>query len=561
MTNGDQPRVETPDVHGAYPRLSAEQLALLAAHGTSRPTQAGEVLFREGEEHREFLVILAGLVSVAEETEWGERLIAVHGPGRFLGELGLLLRQPAFYTATVCEAGEVLSVPVEEFRRLATQDAAFGELVLRACVTRRSILIQLGAGLRIVGSRHSRDTRRLREFASRNRIPHVWIDLDADPEAEVLLRELWIRPEETPLVIWAGRTVLRNPSDEELAEITGTRLPDERPPGFDLVIVGAGPAGLAAAVYGASEGLDTLTLDAVATGGQAGRSSKIENYMGFPWGISGAELADRAMIQADKFGARLAVPMEAAGLEPGDHEHTVHLSDGTELTGRCILIASGVRYRRLAIPGMDELEAHSVYYAATQMEARTCVGDPVVVVGGGNSAGQAAVFLSAHAQHVTLVVREQKLSEHMSRYLADRIERTPGIDVLLHCELRELVGDALLETVVVEDTVTGRRHEIPARALFVFIGAEPHTQWLGGHVALDDGGYVLTGAAAARDGHQPQLLETSLPGVFAAGDVRSGSVQRVASAVGDGAIAVRLVHQHLAGRLLSAALGHVVVQR
>jgi thioredoxin reductase (NADPH) len=538
---------ETPDLHGAYPRLSREQVETLLALGERRRVRCGEVLFREGDEQHAFIVVLSGRVAVVEQSIHGERLIAIHGERRFIGELGVLIGQPAFFTAVVRAPGELLTVPVERFRQLVTQDSELGEVVLRACVVARSLLMGLGTGLRIVGSRYSPDTRRLRELAARNRLPHVWIDPEDDRTAERLLQELGIPPEDTPVVIWRGRTVLRNPSNAELARLIGRRLPDRRKATFDLIVVGAGPAGLAAAVYGASEGLGTLVIDAVATGGQAGTTSKIENYLGFPAGVSGVELADRATIQAQKFGARITAPLEATGLEGRDGRHVVITDDGSSAAGRAVVIATGVHYRRLAVPRMEQLEPHSVYYAATIAEARICSGDPVVVVGGGNSAGQAALFLAGYARSVQLVAQENDLAENMSRYLAERIKRAPGIEVRLRSEVRELEGNDALQAVVVEDTVTGEIVKVDARALFVFIGADPQTQWLRDRLTLDAGRYILTGPAVVHGGRrEPLLLETSRPGVFAVGDVRSGSIRRVASAIGDGAMAVRLVHRHLA---------------
>jgi thioredoxin reductase (NADPH) len=536
---------ESPDLDGAFPRLSERQLQALAAHGVRRRTRQGEVLYQEGDERCDFFVILEGQVAILEGYGGAVRVIAVHGPRRFLGELGLLTGQAAFLTAVAVEPGEVLVVPVDRVRELVSQDPELGDLVLRAFLIRRSLLIELGAGFRIVGSRYSPDTRRLREFAARNRLPHRWIDLEKDKDAEALLRQLGIAPEETPVVIWRGDQVLRNPTNAELARTIGLPLP--RPSGAvsDLVIVGAGPAGLAAAVYAASEGLATVTLDAVATGGQAGTSPRIENYPGFPSGISGSELTERTVIQAEKFGAHISVPAEATALEEGDGQHVVRLGDGQTVAGRTVVVATGARYRRLAVPRLDEFEGASVHYAATQVEARSCRGDPVAVVGGGNSAGQATIFLTHHAARVRLLIRGGDLKESMSRYLADRIERSAGVEVLRHTEVRELVGNGVLEALVVEDNRSGARRTVEARALFVFIGAEPHTRWLGDQLALDDRGFILTGADARDDSRQPSLLETSQPGVFAVGDVRSGSIKRVASAVGEGAMVVRLVHEYL----------------
>ncbi|MEA2272723.1 MAG: thioredoxin reductase [Solirubrobacteraceae bacterium] len=550
-----EPLPETPDTHGAFPRLSEEQIAELALHGERRRTSAGEVLFREGDPRYDFVVVLAGKVAVEEGDEDDRILVAVHGPGRFLGELSLLTGQAAPYTAVVREVGEVLVVPVEELRTVVAQDAELGDLILHAYLVRRDMLIGLGAGFRIVGSRFSPDTRRLREFAARNRLPHRWVDLESDSGAEALLRRLGVTPEETPVVVWSGK-VLRNPGNAALGQVLGLHVPTESQEVCDLIVVGAGPAGLAAAVYGASEGLATVTLDGVATGGQAATSSRIENYLGFPSGISGGELAERATIQAEKFGARVVVPARATGLLERDGVYVVTLEGGGEVSGRTVLIATGVHYRRLPVDRLEEFEGTSVYYAATRIEAQFCAGDPVAVAGGGNSAGQATVFLAGQTPHVTLIVRERGLAESMSRYLADRIERLPNVDVLLHTEVRELAGERALEGLVVEDSETAERRHVEARALFVFIGADPHTRWLGEVLALDSRGYVLAGpspdSATNGEPHDSEgdrlMFQTSRSGVFAAGDVRSGSIKRVAAAVGEGSIAVRLVHVHLAER-------------
>ena len=551
--SGQEQLAETPDRYGAFPRLSDAQIETLARHGERQRVEPGEVLFREGDKRYDFFVVLDGKVVVVAGYGGEERMIAVHGPRRFLGELSLLTGQAAFFTAVVREPGEVLVVPVERLRALVTQDTVLGDIVLRAYLLRREMLIGLGAGFQIVGSRFSPDSRSLREFAARNRLPHRWIDLEEDEAAEALLNGLDVAPEETPVVIWRGNQVLRNPSNEELAQMIGLRARSVAEDVCDLLVVGAGPAGLAAAVYGASEGLGTVALDAVATGGQAGTSPRIENYLGFPSGISGAELADRAEIQAEKFGARISVPAEATALDERDGYYVVRFDDGSEATARTVLITTGARYRKLDVPRLEELEGTCVYYAATMMEAHLCRGDPVAVVGGGNSAGQATLFLAQHTTKVTLLIRHEDLGRDMSRYLADRIERSPKVEVLRTTEVRELVGDRALEALVVENNQTGERRRIEARELFVFIGAKPHTGWLGDKLALDDRGFVLTGRAVrpaengeGQDaGHEPYLLETSLPGVFAAGDVRSGSIKRVASAVGEGAMAIRLVHARL----------------
>ncbi|MCE0765144.1 FAD-dependent oxidoreductase [Pseudonocardia kujensis] len=550
----DVPPGETPDVSGAFPRLEETRLRELEAWGERRPTTRGDVLVAEGEAEDTFYVLLSGRVAVVEALGTPDQRVArLHGPGRFLGELGVLTRQPAFLSDVVVDPGEVLAVPAERLRALAARDHAFGDLVLRAYLVRRWLTLGEGIGFRIIGSRYSATTRQLREFAARNRLPHRFLDLETDATAEQLLRSLGLGPGDTPIVLYRDR-LLRNPATTELAPIFGLRDIGDGREICDLVVVGAGPAGLAAAVYGASEGLDTALLDGVAPGGQAARTSCIENYLGFPSGISGGELAERAVLQAEKFGARRSVPSEVVGLEEREGNHVLRFADGGELATRTVIVASGVRVRRLPVPGLEQFEDTCVYYAATPLEAQQCVGDPVVVVGGGNSAGQAAVFLAGHAAEVHLVVREHELDENMSRYLADRIVQDPRIEVHLHTTVKDLEGEGgRLEAVVVTDAVTGEQQRLPARDLMVFIGGEPSTSWLPDSVALDSGGYVLTGPETRRPaqrgvsgGLDPLLLETSLPGVFAAGDVRSGSVKRVASAAGEGAMAVRMVHEHLA---------------
>jgi thioredoxin reductase (NADPH) len=545
---------ETPDLDGAYPRLSQAQLETLEPYGERRPIQAGDVLYAEGDPSDSLYVILAGRVAMVEAYGTDEqRVVRVHGPGRFLGELSLLTGQTEFLTAVALDGGEVLVVPVEGLRAVVSRDPVLGDDILRACLLRRTLAIGLGAGFRIVGSRYSQDTRRLRDFAMRNRLPHRFIDLEDDPAAENLLRHLGVGPEDTPVVVWRDR-VLRNPSNAELARMVGLTTVAGGESTCDLLVIGAGPAGLAAAVYGASEGLTTVAVDAVAIGGQAATSSRIENYLGFPAGISGGELADRAAIQARRFGARTSVPATAQQLTQNDGHYLIRFSDGTAVSARTVVLATGARYRKLPVPRLEEFEETSIYYAATPMEAQLCLNDPVVVVGGGNSAGQATIFLADHVGKIRLVIREHRLDEHMSRYLADRIERDPRIEVLVHTEVRELLGDKSLEAVVVQDNETGEQRTLEARELFVFIGATPCTDWLAGTLALDSGGYVLTGSEAARAangqfdelGRAPLMLETTEPGVFAVGDVRSGSIKRVASAVGEGSMAVRLVHEHLA---------------
>ena len=540
----------------AFPTLAEDQIEFLRRYGEVRKIEPGQVLFREGDRSYDFIVILEGEVEIVDNFAGEARTIAVHGARRFLGEMNMLTGQSVYLSAAMRESGEVLAIPPEKLKAIITEEPTLSDIILKAFLARRSVLMRVGTGLRIVGTRRSKDTLRLREFAVRNRLPHRWIELEEDEGAEALLERFDVQPQETPVAIWLGEKVLKNPSNAELARTIGLDVDTSREQMYEIIVVGAGPAGLAAAVYGASEGLATLSLEAVALGGQAGTSSRIENYLGFPAGLSGAELASRALVQADKFGARTTVPQEAVGLKRENNHYRVTLSEGGEVAGRSIVIATGARYRKPDIPRLERFEGVSVHYAATEAEAQMCRGNEVAVVGGGNSAGQAAVFLADRVAKVYLLIRGDDLGKSMSRYLIDRIERTDNIELLSHIGVRELVGDGTLEGIVVEDNRSGERRTLSARALFVFIGAEANTGWLKGTIALDEHGFVPTGRTLGRSAldsqawnglsREPFMLESSLPGVFAVGDVRSESVKRVASAVGEGSMAVRFVHQYLA---------------
>ncbi|HWF24789.1 MAG TPA: FAD-dependent oxidoreductase [Solirubrobacteraceae bacterium] len=550
----DRGVAEAPDHDGAFPRLGDEHLTRLRALGDVRAVSPGEVLFRAGDETCDFFVVESGEVAIVQGYGEEDRVIAVHGPRRFLGELNLLTGSRLYLTAVVREAGEVLQVPVARLREIVAQDEDLSNLILGAFLARRSLLIEAGTGVKLVGSRYSPDTRRLREFLARNRMPYQWIDLESDEEADTLLRALQVEPGETPVVIGTGGEVLRNPSNAQVASLLGLGARGAPPALCDLVIVGGGPAGLAAAVYGASEGLDTQAIDGIAFGGQASTSSRIENYLGFPAGISGSELAERAALQAIKFGARLAIPAQAVGLVRDDGHFQIQLAGGDVVNGRAVIVATGAQYNKLDVPDLERFEGLGVYYAATQAEAQLCAGDSVLIVGGGNSAGQAAMFLSRHAAECHLMIRGEDLGKSMSRYLIDEIERREQVEVMTCSEVVELRGEDALEAVVIRDTRTGELHERECEALFVFIGASPHTDWLGGQVKMDEHCFLLAGADLrdqdldAYHGERPLFLETSQPGVFAVGDVRSGSIKRVASAVGEGSMAVALVHQRLAVR-------------
>jgi thioredoxin reductase (NADPH) len=553
--------VEEPtDRQGAFPRLDEAQRARLRAAGEVRAVESGEVLFREGDARYDFFVVESGAVAIVEGYGRENRVIAVHGPHRFLGELNLLTGSPPYLTAVVRDAGEVIQMPVERLREIVTEDEELSNVVLRAYLGRRSILIDLGAGVKVIGSRYSRDTIRLREFLARNRMSYHWMDLEDDEEAETLLRVLGVEAAETPVVIGGQDDVLRNPSNADLAKLLGLGSRGAPPAMCDLVIVGGGPAGLAAALYGASEGLDTQAIDAVAFGGQASTSARIENYLGFPTGISGSELAERAGLQARRLGARLVVPAEAVGIAREDGHYAIRLAGGDVVRGRTVIVATGARYRKLDVPDLERYEGVGVYYAATQAEAQLCVDDPVLIVGGGNSAGQAAMFLSRRASGCRLAIRGGELGKSMSRYLVDEVDRREQVEVLTNSEVVELKGEDALEAVVLRDNETGATTELETKALFVFIGASPHTDWLEGQAAMDEHCFLLTGRDVQGDDltqygdERPYFLETSSPGLFAVGDVHSGSIKRVASAVGEGSMAVRLVHQRL-GRPLVPSPG------
>jgi thioredoxin reductase (NADPH) len=541
------------DDAAAFPTLDNSQMAALDAVGARRPTFAGEYLFREGDATYDFYVIVSGVVDIVMHSDGEERPITQHGPGRFLGELNMLTGSRVFVSARVVEEGEVIVVPVAELRRLLATDPTVSDTILAAFMARRTALLTAAsATIRVVGSRFSPESQRLREFLSRLRIPHEWMDPDHEPDVERLLRELGIAPAELPIVIVSGE-VLRRPSPGELGEYLGLTVGNVPDRCFDLVIVGSGPAGLAAAVYGASEGLRTLGVDGVAPGGQAGSSSRIDNYLGFPTGVSGSELTERALVQAEKFGAHLTAPCAAISLREQAGHLVVGLADGTEVAGRAVIVATGARYRRLDVDRLADFEGKGVYYAATSIEARECDASPVVVVGGGNSAGQAAMFLAESGSRVTIIIRGPDLSANMSRYLVDRVEAHKRIDVRINSQISGLDGDSTLKAV----RVTGKDGDtkLGCAGLFSFIGAVPASEWLSGCAALDENGFVLTDRSLGKEhlderwkalGRQPLPFETSRPGLFAVGDLRSGSTKRVAASVGEGSAAVRSVHEYLA---------------
>jgi thioredoxin reductase (NADPH) len=537
----------------AFPQLEVADVDLIATLGERRQVSEGEYLYREGDLTYDFFVVVSAEIDVVVGVDGAERVIVQHGPGRFLGELNMLTGLRVFVSTRVSKAGEVIAVPRDRLRQLMATNPRLGDIILAAFIARRSVLLEEAAPtIRVIGSKFSPESLRLREFLARTRIPHQWIDSDADPGADSLMRQFAVAPSELPVVIATG-TVLRNATPGELSGYLGLTLESLPERCFDLVVVGGGPAGLAASVYGASEGLRTLGVEMTAPGGQAGTSSRIENYLGFPMGISGTDLTGRAVIQAEKFGARLTVPCTATSLRNRGGYLVVELSDGSEVAGRAVVVATGAAYRRLDADRLSDFEGNGVYYAATDMEARQCSGSPVVVAGGGNSAGQAAIFLVQNSCKVEIVIRGSDLAKSMSSYLVERIEADPAITVRTDTTITALQGDETVRTLVLKGP--DGESVVECAGLFSFIGADPASEWLSGCAALDDKGFVLTDASLSPKDlgenwegldRTPLPFETSHPGLFAVGDVRSGSMKRVASAVGEGSAAVRAVHQYLA---------------
>ncbi len=542
-----------------FPKLTSAQLSRLERRSTRMQTSAGEILVELGAPPRGVFVVAAGSIEAlappsATQAASGYELLYLLGPGDFTGEMGTLRGTPALVRIHVREAGTVLLIDTEQLRRIVQNDAELSELFMRAFILRRMSVIESGhSEVLLLGSDHSADTLRLREFLTRNARPYVNIDIERDADAQALLERFHVRGEDVPVVVCRGAELLKNPSNAQVAECLGINAPPADDRVHDLLIIGAGPAGLAAAVYAASEGLDVRMVETFAPGGQAGTSSRIENYLGFPTGISGAALAGRAFSQAQKFGAQLSVAWHAVRLRCEGWPYSVDMADGRSMRSKAILIASGAQYRMPDIANLSLFLGRGIYYAATHLEAKLCADEDVIVVGGGNSAGQAAVFLAGSCRHVHMLVRSDGLTESMSRYLIRRIEDTPNISLHTHTQLTALDGSDRLERV----SWTRRNGEPEARDLrhvFLMTGAQPNTDWLQGCVVLDAHGFVKTGPdlgveqladARWRLPRPPYLLESSVPGVFAAGDVRAGSVKRIASAVGEGSICVQFVHRVL----------------
>jgi thioredoxin reductase (NADPH) len=544
-----------PRTDEAFPILTPAQTARLAPHGHARAVQAGELLLEAGEKSDRIFVVTRGQLEFFQYTGGVEQPVAVIQPGQFTGEIGVLLGRRILGRMRATQAGEVLEIDRPDLLQLVQTDSELSEIFMRAFILRRVELLSRGlSDVAVLGSTHSPDTLRIKEFLTRNGHPFSYIDLDDDAGVQATLDHFHVSVSDIPVVICRGERVLRNPSNAAIADCLdfNEAVDDVRP--RDVVVVGAGPAGLAAAVYAASEGLEALVVESTAPGGQAGSSSKIENYLGFPAGISGKDLAASGYLQAQKFGAQVLIAKSARALDCKRRPFVLEIDDGTRVTARTVVIASGAHYRKLALENLAQFEGSGIYYAATFVEAQLCGGVDVIVVGGGNSAGQAAVFLAEKAHRVYLLVRSSGLADSMSRYLVRRIEENPAIELKAHTEIVGLEGGDHLERVTWRNNESQKVESQPIRHVFVMTGAIPNTQWLNGCVAIDEDGFIKTGTSLSPEdlsaarwplARGPYLLETSLPGVFAVGDAREGNVKRVASAVGEGSIAIALVHQFL----------------
>ncbi len=537
----------------AFPTLTEADLADIAEcpELDVRRFRDGERIFQSGDADVPFFIVKSGAIEILDETGSEPKSLVVHHHGQFTGEVGWLTGARALATAMARGDTEAWAFSQSNLRELLNVAPDMGDVILTALIARRQMLRDSGefTGLRVIGSRYSKDTFRIRDFLSRNRLLFTYTDIEEDPAVASVLEHFGLTPADTPVVAFGCRMVLRNPDNAEIARAIGIKKPIEKIV-YDLAVVGGGPSGLAAAVYAASEGLSTVVLERSATGGQAGTSMRIENYLGFPTGLTGAELADRAVVQANKFGAILSVPSPVVRLTFDNAYSVLELEGGETVTSKSLLIASGAEYRRLPVEDCDRFEGRGVYYAATPSEAPLCRGAEIVIVGGGNSAGQAAVFLSNYARKVLLVCRGDSLARSMSTYLVHRIETTPNVEVVVRTEVGAMRGNGQLAEVDLRTRGAAEPRTVATPALFSFIGAVPHTDWLPPEVERDEDQFVRTGQALASSPHwklkrPPFLLETSRPGVFAAGDVRAGSVKRVASAVGEGSMAVQFVHEFL----------------
>ncbi len=538
-----------------FPKLTPDQIRRVAAQGRLRSVQPGEVLIEQGDREVPFFVVISGEVEIVRPCGTSETIITAHGSGEFTGEVNMLSGRRSLIRAQVAKPGTVIELDHKQMLNLIQTDAELGDILMRAFILRRVELIAAGVGdIILIGSMHSAGTLRIKEFLMRNGHPYSYIDLERDSDVQKLLDSFRIAASDIPVLICRGQLVLKNPNNQQIADCLGFNESVDQTKVRDLVIIGAGPSGLAAAVYGASEGLDVLLLETSSPGGQAGSSSRIENYLGFPTGISGQDLAGRAYVQAQKFGAEMLI-VDANRLICDRKPYIIEVGNGTRISARTVLIATGVQYRKLPLENLSRFEGAGVYYGATFVESQLCGREEeIIVVGGGNSAGQAAVFLAQTTKRVHMLIRSSGLAASMSRYLIRRIEESPKIIVRPHTEIVSLEGGNHLESVHWQNNQTGQTEEHKIRHIFIMTGADPNTRWLDGCIALDEKGFIKTGPDLSTENltdsrwplaRQPHLLETSLPGVFAVGDVRDGSIKRVASAVGEGSIAISFVHQSI----------------
>lgn len=535
-----------------FPKLTQAQISRIAAYGRTRSVQTGDVLIEQGDTSMPFFVVITGEVEIVRPFGAHETLITIHGNGQFTGDVNMLSGRRSLFRARASKPSEVIELDHKDLLRLVQNDAELSDILMRAFILRRVELIAAGVGdIVLIGSVHSAGTLRIKEFLMRNGHPYSYVDLEQDPDVQNLLDNFQIVASDVPVLICQGQLVLRNPGNQQIADCLGFNETIDQTQLRDLVVIGAGPSGLAAAVYGASEGLDVVVLDTSSPGGQAGSSSKIENYLGFPTGISGQDLAGRAYMQAQKFGAKLLIA-RATRIVCDHSPYIVEAENGARIPARTILIATGAQYRKLPLKNLSQFEGAGVYYGATFVERQLCSGEEVIVIGGGNSAGQAAVFLAQTTTRVYVLVRSAGLATSMSRYLIRRIEESPNVIVKPHTEIIALEGNLSLDSVRWRNSQTGQIEKHRIKRIFVMTGADPNTSWLNGCLVLDAKGFIKTGSDLSPENlsatswslkRQPYLLETSLPGVFAAGDVRGGSIKRVASAVGEGSTVISFVHK------------------